>query len=174
MRKPCLNAAQVSSPQPVAFVLTAEADPSKTTTETLNQANTLHFNARQRCSISTLSKQTPGFVAIYTGENKTGKLSPLVSGKDIRLTLFRQDLLQGISAETHKYVTARRHRTGLCFTADEPTHLSTVIVEETDTELRSRMRKLAEIRCRFGFAWLHVMLHWEEFVINHKHTKRAY
>ena len=36
------------------------------------------------------------------------------------------------------------------------------------------MRELAEIRCRFGVARLHVMLRREGLVVNHKRTERVY
>jgi putative transposase len=43
-----------------------------------------------------------------------------------------------------------------------------------DTEIRSRLRQLAEQRRKFGAPRLHVMLRREGYLINHKRTERLY
>ncbi len=43
-----------------------------------------------------------------------------------------------------------------------------------DTEIRSRLRQLAEQRHKFGAPRLHVLLRREGFLINHKRTERLY
>ena len=43
-----------------------------------------------------------------------------------------------------------------------------------DTEIRSRLRQLAEQRRKFGAPRLHVLLRREGFLINHKRTERLY
>lgn len=45
---------------------------------------------------------------------------------------------------------------------------------DKDTELRARMKEIAEERRRFGCRRLHIMLKREGLVINHKRTERIY
>ena len=45
---------------------------------------------------------------------------------------------------------------------------------KNDTEIRDRLRELAEQRHRFGAPRLHIMLRREGYLINHKRTERLY
>jgi putative transposase len=47
-------------------------------------------------------------------------------------------------------------------------------VADKDAALRIRMREIAETRRRFGMPRLHILLHREGLVINHKRTERIY
>jgi len=45
---------------------------------------------------------------------------------------------------------------------------------DDDTEIRLRLRHLAEQRRRFGSPRLHILLRREDYLINHKRTERLY